>query len=71
MRLTDYEASDNRTEGGCGRVSIGSALVVCTPKFKQRRVSTVRDFSPGCRRVTASNYGLTRQIAIDHSNEGN
>ncbi|KAH1107627.1 hypothetical protein J1N35_011395 [Gossypium stocksii] len=64
------EASDNWTEGGCGRVSIGSALAVSTPKFKGRRVSAVRDFPPGCKRVTASNYGLTRQIVIDHSSEG-
>ncbi|KAH1122076.1 hypothetical protein J1N35_005236 [Gossypium stocksii] len=64
------EASDNRTERGCGRVSTASALAVSTPKFKRRRVSAVRDFPPRCGRVTVSNYGLTRQIAIDHSSEG-
>ncbi|KAH1122195.1 hypothetical protein J1N35_005355 [Gossypium stocksii] len=53
------EASDNRTEGGHGRVSTGSALAVSTPKFKRRRVSAVRDFPPGYGRVTASNNGLT------------
>ncbi|KAH1097456.1 hypothetical protein J1N35_014377 [Gossypium stocksii] len=58
------EASDNRTEGGCGKVSSGSALTVSTPKFKQRRVSVVRDFLPGCRRVTAWNYGLTGQMQL-------
>ncbi|KAH1063990.1 hypothetical protein J1N35_028977 [Gossypium stocksii] len=64
------EASDNEIEGGHGRVSTGSALAVSTPKFKRCRVSTVRDFSPGCRTVTASNYSLTRQITVDHSSEG-
>ncbi|KAH1121717.1 hypothetical protein J1N35_004877 [Gossypium stocksii] len=64
------EVSDNQTEGGWGRVSTGSALTVSTHKFKRRRVSTVRDFSLGCGRVTVSNYGLTRQIAVDHSSEG-
>ncbi|KAH1056420.1 hypothetical protein J1N35_034485 [Gossypium stocksii] len=63
-------ASDNWTEGGCGRVSTGSALTVSTPKFKQRRVSPIRDFPSGYGRMTASNYDLTRQIAIDHSSEG-
>ncbi|KAH1097448.1 hypothetical protein J1N35_014369 [Gossypium stocksii] len=64
------EASDNRTEGGRGRVSTESALAVSTLKFKRHRVSVVRDFPPGCGRVTASNYGMIRQIAIDHSSEG-
>ncbi|KAH1057231.1 hypothetical protein J1N35_035296 [Gossypium stocksii] len=64
------EASDNWTEGGCGRVSIGNALAIFTPKIKRCGVSVVRDFLSGCERVTASNYGLTRQIAIDHSSEG-
>ncbi|KAH1055999.1 hypothetical protein J1N35_034064 [Gossypium stocksii] len=64
------EASDNRTEGGHGRVSIGSALAVSTPKIKRCRVLVVRDFSSGCRRVTVSNYSLTRQIVVDHSSEG-
>ncbi|KAH1107870.1 hypothetical protein J1N35_011638 [Gossypium stocksii] len=65
------EASDNWIEGGRGKVSTGSALAASTPKFKRCRVSIVRDFLPGCRRVTTSNYGLTRQNAIDHSSEGN
>ncbi|KAH1031492.1 hypothetical protein J1N35_043666 [Gossypium stocksii] len=64
------EASDNRTKGGRGRVSIGSALAVSTPKYKQCKVSAVRDFPSGCGRVTASNYSLTRQMAVDHSSEG-
>ncbi|KAH1039085.1 hypothetical protein J1N35_040828 [Gossypium stocksii] len=59
------EASDNWTEGGCRRVSTGSALAVSTPKFKQHRVSVVRDFSLGCGRVTASNYGLTVSAVRD------
>ncbi|KAH1031753.1 hypothetical protein J1N35_043927 [Gossypium stocksii] len=53
------EASDNRIKGGRGRVTMGSALVVSTPKFKRHSVSMVRDFPPRCRRMTAPNYGLT------------
>ncbi|KAH1129676.1 hypothetical protein J1N35_001054 [Gossypium stocksii] len=64
------KASDNQTEGGRGRVSTGSARTVCTPKFRRRRLSAVKDFSPGCGRLTASNYSLTRQIAVDHSSKG-
>ncbi|KAH1098283.1 hypothetical protein J1N35_015204 [Gossypium stocksii] len=64
------EASDIQTERGHGRVSTGMALTVSTPKFKRRSVSAVRDFPSGCGRVTVSNYGLTRQIAIVHSSEG-
>ncbi|KAH1039091.1 hypothetical protein J1N35_040834 [Gossypium stocksii] len=63
-------ASDNQIDGGHGRVITGSALAVSTLKFKQRSVPAVRDFPPRCRRVTTSNYGMTRQIAIDHSSEG-
>ncbi|KAH1064052.1 hypothetical protein J1N35_029039 [Gossypium stocksii] len=54
-----FEASDNRTEEGCGRVTTGSALAVSTPKFKRRSVSAVRDFPPRYGRATTSNYGLT------------
>ncbi|KAH1097030.1 hypothetical protein J1N35_013951, partial [Gossypium stocksii] len=53
------EASDNRINGGRGRVTTGSALTVYTPKFKRRSVSIVRDFSLRYERVTSSNYGLT------------
>ncbi|KAH1107868.1 hypothetical protein J1N35_011636 [Gossypium stocksii] len=48
----------------------GYEHVATTPKFKWRKVSAVRDFSPGCERVTASNFGLCRQIAIDQSSQG-
>ncbi|KAH1063832.1 hypothetical protein J1N35_028819 [Gossypium stocksii] len=64
------EASDNRIEGSRGGVTTGSALTVSTLKFKRRSVPVVRDFLPGLGRVIASNYGLSRQIAIDHSDEG-
>ncbi|KAH1083124.1 hypothetical protein J1N35_022885 [Gossypium stocksii] len=44
--------------------------VASSPKFKWRRVSAVRDFPPGCKRVTASNFGLSRQIVVDQSSQG-
>ncbi|KAH1129859.1 hypothetical protein J1N35_001237 [Gossypium stocksii] len=44
--------------------------VTPTSKFKRHKVSAVRDFSPRCGRVTASNLGLTKQIVVDHSSEG-
>ncbi|KAH1082918.1 hypothetical protein J1N35_022679, partial [Gossypium stocksii] len=51
-------------------VSAKNVLVVSIPKFKQRKVSVVRDFLPGCGRMTASNLGLTRQITVDRPSEG-
>ncbi|KAH1056328.1 hypothetical protein J1N35_034393 [Gossypium stocksii] len=52
------------------RVSAKNVRVAFTPKFKRRKVSAVWDFPPGCGRVTASNLGLSRQIAVDRSSEG-
>ncbi|KAH1122185.1 hypothetical protein J1N35_005345 [Gossypium stocksii] len=52
------------------KVSVDTEHLVCVPKFKQHRVSVVRDFSPGCGRVTASNFGLSRQITVDQSSQG-
>ncbi|KAH1064025.1 hypothetical protein J1N35_029012 [Gossypium stocksii] len=44
--------------------------VVSAPKFKRQRVSAVRDFPPRCGRVTASDFGLIRQITVDQSSQG-
>ncbi|KAH1114781.1 hypothetical protein J1N35_008159 [Gossypium stocksii] len=44
--------------------------VASSPNFKQRRVSVVWDFLPGYGRVTASNFGLSRQIVVDQSSQG-
>ncbi|KAH1073004.1 hypothetical protein J1N35_025332 [Gossypium stocksii] len=44
--------------------------VVSAPKFKQRKVSVVRDILPGCGRETAPNFGLSRQIPVDQSSQG-
>ncbi|KAH1114707.1 hypothetical protein J1N35_008085 [Gossypium stocksii] len=52
------------------KVSTVIERVAFAPKFKQRKVSAVQDFPPGYRRVTTSNLGLTRQIAVDYSSEG-
>ncbi|KAH1122493.1 hypothetical protein J1N35_005653 [Gossypium stocksii] len=52
------------------KVSAEFERVVSAPKFKRRRVSVVRDFPPGCGRVTASNFGLCRKIVIDQSSQG-
>ncbi|KAH1032265.1 hypothetical protein J1N35_044439 [Gossypium stocksii] len=43
---------------------------VAAPKFKWRKVSAVQDFPPGCGRATASDFELSRQIAVDQSNQG-
>ncbi|KAH1121955.1 hypothetical protein J1N35_005115 [Gossypium stocksii] len=51
------------------RVSTMDVCVASTLKFKRRKVLAVRYFPPGCGRVTASNWGLTRQIAVDRSSE--
>ncbi|KAH1039507.1 hypothetical protein J1N35_041250 [Gossypium stocksii] len=44
--------------------------VASSPKFKWRKVSVVQDFPSGCGRVTVSNFGLNRQIAVDQSSQG-
>ncbi|KAH1098066.1 hypothetical protein J1N35_014987 [Gossypium stocksii] len=52
------------------KVSAEFERVVSAPKFKRRKVSAVRDFLPGCGRVTAPNFGLSRQIAVDQFSQG-
>ncbi|KAH1097464.1 hypothetical protein J1N35_014385 [Gossypium stocksii] len=52
------------------KVSVVIEHVASSPKFKQRKVSVVRDFLPGCGRVIASNFGLSRQITVDQSSQG-
>ncbi|KAH1098059.1 hypothetical protein J1N35_014980 [Gossypium stocksii] len=52
------------------KVSAEIERVVSTPKFKRRKVSAVRDFLRRCKRVTASNFRLSRQIAVDQSSQG-
>ncbi|KAH1107611.1 hypothetical protein J1N35_011379 [Gossypium stocksii] len=39
--------------------------IASSPKLKRRRVSVVRDFPPGWGRLTASDFGLSRQIVVD------
>ncbi|KAH1091616.1 hypothetical protein J1N35_018873, partial [Gossypium stocksii] len=39
--------------------------VTTTPKFKQRKVSAVWDFLPGCRRGATTDLGLNKQISVD------
>ncbi|KAK5833640.1 hypothetical protein PVK06_017493 [Gossypium arboreum] len=51
-------------------VPTGSGCVAFAPKFKLCRVSVVRNFPPGCGRVTAPNFRLSRQITVDHSSQG-
>ncbi|KAH1047557.1 hypothetical protein J1N35_038341 [Gossypium stocksii] len=46
-------------------VTTGFEHVTTTPKFKRHKVSTVRDFPPGCKRGATTNFGLNRQIAVD------
>ncbi|KAH1082914.1 hypothetical protein J1N35_022675 [Gossypium stocksii] len=52
------------------RAPVEIERVVTTLKFKRRKVSAVRDFLPGCRRVSASDSGLHKQIAVDQSSQG-
>ncbi|KAH1064113.1 hypothetical protein J1N35_029100, partial [Gossypium stocksii] len=62
-------------EGGSSKkvvavVPSDNRVVLSTLNFKRRRVSAVRDFLLRCGRVTVSNFGLTRQIAVDRSSDG-
>ncbi|KAH1107899.1 hypothetical protein J1N35_011667 [Gossypium stocksii] len=52
------------------KVSAEFERVVSAPKFKWHRVSAIRDFLPGCGRVTAPNIGLSTQITVDQSSQG-
>ncbi|KAH1073305.1 hypothetical protein J1N35_025633, partial [Gossypium stocksii] len=44
-------ASSSHSKGRSGRVPTKNRLVAPAPRFKQRKVSAVRDFLPGCDRV--------------------
>ncbi|KAH1082917.1 hypothetical protein J1N35_022678, partial [Gossypium stocksii] len=47
------------------KVTTGFEHVTTIPKFKQRKVSAVWDFSPGCERGATTDHRLNRQIAVD------
>ncbi|KAH1031748.1 hypothetical protein J1N35_043922 [Gossypium stocksii] len=53
-----------------GKVLAEIERVVSAPKFNWRRVLAIRDFPPWCGQVAASNFGLSRQIAVDQSSQG-
>ncbi|KAH1122186.1 hypothetical protein J1N35_005346, partial [Gossypium stocksii] len=46
-------ASNSHSKGKSGGVPVENGHVAPTPKFKQRKVSAVRDFPPWCARVAA------------------
>ncbi|KAH1114404.1 hypothetical protein J1N35_007782 [Gossypium stocksii] len=49
------------SKGSSGKVKavvpLDSGCVASAPKFKRCKVSAIRDFSPGCGRMTAPNFG--------------
>ncbi|KAH1107436.1 hypothetical protein J1N35_011204, partial [Gossypium stocksii] len=47
------------------KVTTGFEHVTTMPKFKQRKVSPVRDFLPGCRKGVTTDLELHRQITVD------
>ncbi|KAH1107265.1 hypothetical protein J1N35_011033 [Gossypium stocksii] len=55
---------------GSVKVPTECERIAATPKFKRRKVSTVRDFLPRCRRGTASDFKLHTRIAVDQSSQG-
>ncbi|KAH1114223.1 hypothetical protein J1N35_007601 [Gossypium stocksii] len=68
-----YPTSDGKggvTDKVIAKVSAEIERVVSTPKFKRRKVSAIQNFLPRCGRVTASNFGLSRQIVVDQSSQG-
>ncbi|KAH1114072.1 hypothetical protein J1N35_007450, partial [Gossypium stocksii] len=44
--------------------------IASTLKFKQRKMSAIQDFPPGCGRVTASDTRLSELITVDRSSQG-
>ncbi|KAH1107310.1 hypothetical protein J1N35_011078, partial [Gossypium stocksii] len=51
------------------KVTTGFEHVATIPKFKRRKMSTVWDFPPGCRRGATMDHGLNRQIAVDQGSD--
>ncbi|KAH1046735.1 hypothetical protein J1N35_037519, partial [Gossypium stocksii] len=45
-------------------MSAENELVAFAPKFKQRRISAVWDFPPGCGKVAAPNSGSSKQSTV-------
>ncbi|KAH1073309.1 hypothetical protein J1N35_025637, partial [Gossypium stocksii] len=58
-------AGSSHSEGRSGRVPTKNGLVAPAPKFKQSKVSTLRDFSPGCDRVARPIIRPSEQAAND------
>ncbi|KAH1073201.1 hypothetical protein J1N35_025529 [Gossypium stocksii] len=46
-------------------MTTGFEHITTIPKFKRRKVSAVRDFSPGCRRGATTDLRLHSQIVVD------
>ncbi|KAH1097634.1 hypothetical protein J1N35_014555 [Gossypium stocksii] len=61
------EASSNKV---MAVVPAENELVVPAPKFRQRKVSTIRVLPLGCDRVAARNSGSSKQITIGRSSQG-
>ncbi|KAH1082915.1 hypothetical protein J1N35_022676 [Gossypium stocksii] len=51
-------------------VPAGNGLIVPAPKFKQRKMSAIRDFPPGCGRITALSSRSSELIIVDQSTQG-
>ncbi|KAH1114726.1 hypothetical protein J1N35_008104 [Gossypium stocksii] len=62
-------ASNGHFEEGSGRVPNGNGLMAPATKFKQRKVSAVRDFLPGCSRVAIPIVRPSGQATIDSSSQ--
>ncbi|KAH1107846.1 hypothetical protein J1N35_011614 [Gossypium stocksii] len=43
--------------------------VASAPKFKQRKVSAIRDFPPGCDRIIVPNSRSSELITVDQSSQ--
>ncbi|OMO73766.1 hypothetical protein COLO4_26875 [Corchorus olitorius] len=50
---TSKVASSSLSEGLLGKVPAENGHIAPTPKYKQRRVSAIRDYPPGCGRLAA------------------
>ncbi|KAH1082844.1 hypothetical protein J1N35_022605, partial [Gossypium stocksii] len=58
-------ASNSHAEGSSGGVPTENGLVAPAPKFKQRKVSAIRDFPLACDKVAAPITRLSEQATID------
>ncbi|KAH1107227.1 hypothetical protein J1N35_010995 [Gossypium stocksii] len=61
--------SEGSSRKAMSMVLAGNGLIVPASKFKQCKVSAIRDFPPGYGRVSAPSYRSSELITVDQSTQ--